>query len=67
MKKSVKKHIASIKDSSSSDKNTIKIAFFLTFSQIFENILQNLTLARSGKCVMVFTRQNNFTLALASR
>ena len=45
---------------------TIKIVFFLIFSQVFDNILQNLTLIRSGKCAMAFTCQKYFTCALAS-
>ena len=47
-------------------KKKIKIAFFLTFSPVFDNILQNLTLAGSGKRAMAFTRQKYFTLTLAS-
>ena len=67
MRISITKHFASMKDSPSSVKNTVDITFYLTFSRVFENILQNLTLAEWGKCAMVFTRQNHFTLALASR
>ena len=64
MRKSVTKHIAGMKDYPLSEKN-IKIAFFLTFLRVLDNILQNLILAGSGKCAMAFTCQKHFTLCLA--